>query len=127
MTRPLALAATRAPVSCGFHCNLGSGVGSNARSPKFVRYVTIAATKLIMPAAKKAQPRLFTDTTTPAIGPSASPSNCAAMMREIARPRSLSEKRAATADIEATSIAPADAPWTARARANHAADRIHGY
>ena len=73
------------------------------------------------PAAKKAQPRLFTETTTPAMGPRARPSSWAAMMREIARPRSLSEKSAATADIDATSIAPADAPCTARARANHGA------
>src|ERR1035438_3991838 len=71
MTRPPALAATRAPVSCGLHCILGSGVGSKTRSPRLVRYATIAATKLIMPAAKKAQPRLFTETTTPATGPRA--------------------------------------------------------
>ena len=44
------------------------------------------------------------------------------MILEMARPRSLSEKSAATADIDATSIAPADAPGRRASRANQGAE-----
>ena len=57
-------------------------------------------------------------TTTPATGPRARPKSWAAMILEMARPRSLSEKSAATADIDATSIAPADAPEEMEDREN---------
>ncbi len=49
------------------------------------------------------------------------PKSCAAKIREMARPRSSWDTRAATAEREATSMAPADAPCRARDRANQAA------
>ena len=71
--------------------------------------------------AAKASPRSRTLTAAPTTGPMARPSSWAAKMRDTARPRSAWSKSDATADSDATSMAPAAAPWTARVSVNHGA------
>jgi hypothetical protein len=78
MSKPVAAAAINAPVSWVFHCSAASGVGSYALSPRFVRMAWAAATRLTIPVTKKAQPRSRTEASTPATGPIAMPSSCAA-------------------------------------------------
>ena len=74
------------------------------------------------PVAKKTQPRLLTEATTPTRGPTAVPTSWAARMRDTAEPRWFSGKSEATADIDATSRAPAEAPCSARVRVNQGAE-----